>query len=95
MENNCCKITLVCFNCGKKKDILINRPPMFSFELANIADEAGLKGVIDMHHNRALVFCNDECANNQKTKKGTYRIKPKKINVRTECKEFLDLLNNK
>jgi hypothetical protein len=80
MENQSYKITLVCFNCGKKKDVFVNRPPRFAFELADIANNVGLKGVIDTYHNRALVFCNDECANNQKTKKGTYRVRPKRIN---------------
>jgi hypothetical protein len=55
-----------------------NREPRFSFELVEIANEAGMLGVFDMVHSRSLVFCNKECADNQKTKNGTYRLRPKK-----------------
>ncbi len=70
-------ITLVCFNCGKKKEGYIDRQPQFAFELADIANQAGMYGVIDMGNKRSLVFCNEECAEQQKTKKGTFRVRPK------------------
>jgi hypothetical protein len=41
MEETYCQIILVCFNCGTKKDILVNQPPQFAFELADMANKAG------------------------------------------------------
>jgi len=79
MEEQDHGITLVCFNCGKKVEGIINQPIQFSFELVDIANKAGMYGVIDMCHGRSLVFCNEECANQQKTKKGTFRLRPKKL----------------
>lgn len=73
------KITLVCFNCGEKKDVIVNRLPYFAFELAQIANDSGMYGVIDMNHGRSLVFCDKECGDNQKTKNGTYRVRPKVV----------------
>lgn len=78
MDNQVYNITLVCFNCGEKKDILVSRPPQFAFELADMANQGGMYGVIDMQHGRSLVFCNEECANKQKTKSGSYRVRAKK-----------------
>ena len=72
------EITLVCFNCGHKHNIVINREPRFAFELVEIANEAGMLGVFDLAHGRSLVFCNHECADNQKTKNGSFRVRPKK-----------------
>jgi hypothetical protein len=77
MEEHNYKITLVCFNCGEKKDIIVNRPPRFGFELVQMANESGMYGVIDMKHSRSLVFCNKNCADNQKTKNGNYRVRSK------------------
>lgn len=71
------EITLKCWNCGKTKDILVSSPPQFAFELADIANKAEMYGVLDMQHSRSLVFCNEECAEQQKTKKGTFRVRPK------------------
>jgi hypothetical protein len=79
MDNQLYEITLVCFNCGKEKDVLVNQPPQFSFELVDIANQSGMYGVFDMRHQRSLVFCNKECADKQKTKNGTYRVRPKRI----------------
>ena len=79
MEEQGYGITLVCFNCGKKVERIINHPIQFAFELADIANKARMYGVIDMYHGRSLVFCNEECANQQKTKKGTFRLRPKKL----------------
>ena len=76
------EITLKCWNCGQTKNVLVNHPPQFAYELASIAHESGMYGVIDMYHSRSLVFCNEECANNQKTKKGTFRLRPKKIKTK-------------
>ena len=79
MEEQGYGITLVCFNCGNKVEGFINQPIHFSFELADIANKAGMYGVIDLHHGRSLVFCNEECANKQKTRNGTFRLRPKKL----------------
>jgi len=79
MEEQNYGITLVCFNCGKKVEGVINQSIQFAFELADIANKAGMYGVIDMYHGRSLVFCNEECANQQKTKKGAFRLRHKKL----------------
>ena len=79
MEKQNYSITLVCFNCGKKVEGVIDKPIQFAFELADIANKAGMYGVIDMCHGRSLVFCNKECASQQKTKKGIFRLRPKKL----------------
>ena len=81
MRDTVYEITLKCWSCGKTKNILVNQPPQFAYKLASIAHESGMYGVIDMNHGRSLVFCNEECANNQKTKKDTFRLRPKKINT--------------
>lgn len=73
------KLTLVCFNCGNKKDVIVDKRPQFAFELIKIANDVGFKAVIDNNHKRTLIFCNDQCADKQKTKKGLYRVRPKKI----------------
>ena len=49
-------ITLVCWQCGVKKDITVDGPPQFAFELAAAADAVGWKGVIDLEHSRSMVF---------------------------------------
>lgn len=72
-------ITLVCWNCGKKYYGQINQPLQFAFELADIANQAGLFGAFDFNYGRTLVFCNEECANNQKKKDGSFRLRPKKL----------------
>ena len=72
-------IVLKCFDCGAEKKVVVTSPPTFSFELVQIANDAGMLGVFDFQHSRALVFCNEECCNNSKTKKGTYRIRPRKV----------------
>jgi hypothetical protein len=71
---------LVCWNCGKSKDVIVNAIPQFAFELANIANSNGMYGAFDFNHMRVLVFCNQKCANMQKTKQGYFRLRPKKIN---------------
>ena len=72
-------ITLKCFDCAATKEVIVTAQPTFSFELVQIANDAGILGVFDFQHKRALVFCNEECCNNSKTKKGTYRIRPRKV----------------
>lgn len=69
------EITLKCFNCGKERDILVESLPTFSFELIKIANNSGMLGVLDLEKGRALVFCNEKCCANSKTKKGNFKIK--------------------
>lgn len=67
----------VCWHCRTEKEVEIPHPPQFAFELAGWATDAGMFGVIDFYHGRSLVFCNEEHANNEKTKAGHYRKRPK------------------
>lgn len=69
-------ITLKCFHCGKEKDVLIDGQITFGFELYNIANKAGMLGCIDLNRGRTLIFCNDQCMNAHKTKKGSIRVRP-------------------
>lgn len=69
-------ITLKCFHCGKKQDVFYDGSISFAFQLINIANKAGMVGVVDNYHNRVVVFCNEECLNAEKTKKGTIRLRP-------------------
>ena len=69
-------ITLQCFHCGKEKTIEINENITFAFQLACIANQAGMYGHIDFNRGRTLVFCNEECMNAHKTKRGTIRVRP-------------------
>jgi len=71
-------VTLICFSCGKKTYGTTNRPIQFAFELVQIARDAGLYGVFDMKHQRSLVFCNEDCASNQKLKDGSFRLRAKR-----------------
>ena len=45
----------------------------------NIANSIGMKGVLDIEHSRSLVFCNDTCANAEKKKNGSFRLRPKGV----------------
>lgn len=67
------KITLCCCTCGKQKEALVAKPPMFAFELYKIAEEAGWHAILDMNYGRALCFCSEECKKKQFTKAGTIR----------------------
>lgn len=70
------KLTLVCWSCGNKIDIEVEQPPMFAFELADMANKNGMLGVIDYNYNRSLVFCDQKCLDKQLTKKGYIRFRP-------------------
>lgn len=74
-------ITLVCARCGDNKSGEVDRLPSFGFELVNIAHAAGMVGVLDPHHSRALVFCDDKCMNSSLTKKGCF---PARIKCQTK-----------
>jgi hypothetical protein len=68
---------LVCWHCGKQHAVSLPHPPQFAFELAGWASDVGLFGAFDMYRGRALVFCNEDHANAEKTKSGQYRARPK------------------
>ena len=67
---------LRCWQCGKTKDVLTNRPPLFAVDLISMAKEAGWIGVVDMFHGRSLIFCTHECHGKAKKKDGSYRKRP-------------------
>lgn len=69
--------TFVCWHCGAKKQVLLPANPQFAFEIARWANEAGMFGTMDLYHSRALIFCSEEHANNEKTRVGHYRLRPK------------------
>ena len=71
-------VRLVCWNCGKGRDILTHGPAQFAFELVTWANDAGMKGFFDFGRGRTLVFCNGECARQQMTKNGRFRLRPKR-----------------
>lgn len=70
---------LVCWSCGASKDVVIPHEPQFAFEVAGWANDAGMAGYIDMDYGRSLVFCNENCAKDQMTKKGRFRFRPKAL----------------
>lgn len=72
-------ITLVCWYCKKKLSVQVNRPPQFAYELVEMANEVDWFGVLDMRRHRALVFCCEEHAEQEKTKAGFYRKYPKGV----------------
>lgn len=70
-------IGLTCWHCGKTTLAEVPGNPQFAFELAGYANDAGLVGALDMQYGRALVFCNKEHADAEKTKHGSFRLRPK------------------
>lgn len=66
-------ITLRCCTCGSAIQVEVNRAPEFSFELYDVAKQAGWKPAIDLNFGRTLVFCSDECYKAQLTKEGHIR----------------------
>lgn len=70
------KITLKCFHCGVEKEVYFEGNLTWAFQLAQLANEAGMLGVVDNVHQRSVVFCNENCLESEKTKKGTIRVKP-------------------
>jgi len=69
--------TLVCWSCGAEKEIEVAGSPSFAFEVAGWAQDAGWKGIIDFQRGRSLVFCSAKCLQDQTTKSGTLRARPK------------------
>ena len=78
-------LTLVCWSCGEKLAIEVNRAPAFAFELASLATQAGWIGVIDLEHYRSLVFCCKDHETREIKKNGSFRLRPKKHMPRTQC----------
>ena len=68
-------LTLDCWTCREKITGEANRHPQFAFELAQMADQIGWIGHIDIQHNRALVFCCHSCLAAARTQSGHIRIR--------------------
>lgn len=67
----------VCWHCGKEHNVDIPAHPQFAFQLVKWARDVGLYGVMDMRYGRALIFCNEEHADHEKTKAGYFRARAK------------------
>jgi hypothetical protein len=72
-------INISCFHCGNTYVVELDAPPYFAFEYAQLADAIGMKGFIDLENERAIAFCNDDHANAQRKKDGSFRLRPKKL----------------
>lgn len=72
---------LVCWHCGAAREVLTQGPPQFAFEIAGLAEAAGMRGFFDMGRGRVLVFCNGDHARQQMTKDGRFRLRPKRASV--------------
>jgi hypothetical protein len=72
------RITLKCWHCGASKDADVPHRPQFGFELAGWASDAGMVGYADMRYGRVLIFCNADHARAQMTKRGMFRLRPKR-----------------
>jgi len=72
-------LVLVCWQCGNRRPILVDRPPQSSMELIDIALKAGYVGSIDTLHSRSLIFCSDGCMQMAKRKDGQFRLRPTRI----------------
>lgn len=68
-------ITLSCWCCGKSKHGQVEQLPTFSFEVVELAKQAGFIGVIDMENKRSIVFCSTSCADKCKKKNGSFKKK--------------------
>lgn len=69
---------LVCWNCGATRDVMTHGPAQFAFDVVNWAEHVGMKGWLDRAHGRVLVFCDANCARQQMTKDGRFRLRPKR-----------------
>lgn len=67
------------FPLRKRKNVLIDGQITFGFELYNIANNAGMLGCIDFNRGRTLIFCNNQCMDAHKTKKGTIRVRTRYV----------------
>lgn len=67
---------LVCWSCGERREIEVEREPRFAYEVASWANDVGWVGILDMERSRSLVFCSDACLNRQRTKDGRIRVRP-------------------
>lgn len=73
---------LQCFSCGHVTSVIASGSPQFGFEIVQAAEAVGMLGIFDMYYGRALVFCNKECADSQRKKDGSFRLRPKKVKAR-------------
>lgn len=68
---------VTCWHCGASTPVQIARAPQFGFEVLGMAHVAGMLGYHDVRHQRVLVFCNEEHARAEVTKRGTFRLRPR------------------
>lgn len=73
------QITLKCWQCGDEQHGVVNREIRFAFELAQIANQAGWIGKLDMNRGRALVFCSHGCCDAARNVDGTFKKYPSRI----------------
>ena len=66
-------ITLDCWTCRGKITGEANRHPQFAVELAQMAEQVGWIGHIDIQRGKVLVFCCDSCLAAARTKSGQIR----------------------
>ena len=78
---SCCgyACTLVCWACGRSKNIVATAAPRFAFEVAAWANGVGWVGAMDTFRCRSLVFCSEGCCEASKTKSGAFRARPKVV----------------
>lgn len=74
-------IDIVCWHCGAGVIGEVERAPMFGFELAELAQEAGMVAYYDLKRGRVLVFCNNEHADAETTKTGDFRARARGVEI--------------
>jgi hypothetical protein len=55
------RFVLRCARCGLCQAVEGTHQPAFAFEVAYAANDIGWKGILDILHNRSVVFCSQEC----------------------------------
>lgn len=73
------RFNLICWSCGQSVTVEAERFPSMAFEVAVSAEAIGWLGAFDMNRSRMLVFCSEECCDAQRTKRGTFRLRPKAV----------------
>lgn len=68
---------VTCWHCGASKPVMIPQPPEFGFEVVAMAHKVGMVGYHDAWRQRVLVFCDAEHARAERTKFGTFRLRPR------------------
>ena len=74
------QITMRCWSCGAT-EAAAGDSPRFGVDLVTLTDKVGWFACIDMYYGRTLIFCSEKCAENQITKAGHFRKRPRKMHV--------------